>query len=101
MTLIVVNWTDILDDLMANPHVFCVHNVRFLAQMRSADHVTQCPSSEAKRMTFTRGEYFAFWTHLGPLELASLSLCDPILFTMWPCFGQDCTKSLAAGRPDG
>jgi hypothetical protein len=31
-----------------------------MAQMRSADPVAQCPSSEAKRTTFTRGEYFAF-----------------------------------------
>jgi hypothetical protein len=35
-----------------------------LAQMRSADPVAQCPSSEAKRTTFTRGGYFAL-TQLG------------------------------------
>src|ERR1700722_2976471 len=33
---------------------------RPLAQMRSADRVEQCPSSEAKRKTSTRDEYFAF-----------------------------------------
>jgi hypothetical protein len=33
---------------------------RILAQMRSAGHVEQCPSSKAKRKTSTRDEYFAF-----------------------------------------
>jgi len=34
-------------------------------QMRSAEPVEQCPSSEAKRKTSTRDEYFAFLTHFG------------------------------------
>jgi len=32
----------------------------FVAQMRSPDRVEQRPSSEAKRKTSTRDEYFAF-----------------------------------------
>jgi hypothetical protein len=31
-----------------------------LAQMRTADRIAQCPSSEAKQTKFTRGEYLAF-----------------------------------------
>jgi hypothetical protein len=33
---------------------------RLLAQMRRADRVEQCQSSEAKRKASTRDEYFAF-----------------------------------------
>ena len=36
-----------------------------MARMRSADRIAQCPSSEAKRTTLTRGEYIRILTHFG------------------------------------